>query len=316
MPDSTIDGSSITGLTIDGTDVTEVTIDGSVAWTATEQIAETGQVSLTDTIDGNVEASVSFSKSYTNPVVVALINTYNGGQTVGCRVKGVTGSGCTVFMEEPDDQVHTGETVTYLVVEAGSWTTPEGVQIEAGIHTTSLVRKSGDGSTSGDIVSFGSAFGATPTVLVTLNTYANAAYMGTQINSVTASDFKTSQEAMATGNTGSTEDIAWVAIDQTSGTLNGYTFETGAASDGTNDGDDDTPHGITFSQSYASTPDVVCHGQTMNGGDGYLTRGAGTYNTTDQNLYATEDQVGDTERGHTDETFGWFVIDPGAVIIA
>lgn len=300
-------------------DVTVKQYDGT-AWntisTPTAVVGETGRVSLTDTIDSGVTASVSFSKTYTNPVVVAMINTRNGGQTVGCRVKDLTASGCTLFVEEPDNQGHNGETVSYLVMEAGSHTTPEGVHIEAGVHTTATVRVSGGSTTAGETVSFGSAFGATPAVLATLNTYANSAYMGTQVNSVGTSSFKTSQEAMETGIAGTTEDIGWVAIETGSGTLNGSTYEVGRGADGSNDGDDNTPHTITFSQSYGSTPDAVCHGQTMNGADGFLTRGAGTYNTTTQDLYATEDQVTNTERGHADETFGWFVIAPNAQIVA
>lgn len=306
-----------------------VKVHDGTSWTTvhspTTTIAESGRVSLSTTIDGGVTASVSFSKTYTNPVVVTYIPTRAGGQSINCRAKDVTGSGCTIFNEEPDNGGHNTETVCYIVMEAGAWVTPEGVQIEAGVHSTSTCARSStlntganDGTSVGDTVSFSSAFSATPAVLSGLQSYNNAEFMATTANTVATTDFLLAQEAAHTGNHSSavTEDLSWIAIDTGSGTLNGYTYEVGTGSDGTNDGVDNTPHSISFAQTYGSTPEIAVSQNTRNGTDGAWARGDGTWSTTAHETYAEEDQVNDTERGHTDETFGWFAIDPGATIIA
>lgn len=311
----TLGGTEVSSITIDGTSVQEVTIDGSVVWTATRPIAETGRTSLSTTIDGGEQDSISFNNSYNNPVVVAYVPTRGGGQSYCHRVKDVTSTGCTIFAEEPDNQGHATETVCYLVVESGSWVTPEGVQIEAGIHTSNTVRQAGNGTTYGDSISYSSSFSSTPVVLATLNTYNNNSFMATQVNSVGSGSFKISQERAETSTSESTEDIAWVAVEAGSGSLNGNSYEAGRGSDGSNDGVDDNAHRISLS-SFSTTPDIVVHGQTMNGNDGYWARGDGTWNSSTVDVYAEEDQEGDSERGHANETFGWFAIEPNSTIIA
>ena len=275
------------------------------------QIGETGQVSLSSTIDSGVEASVSFSKTYDNPVVVGYIPTRGGGQSINYRIRNITGDGCSIFTEEPDDEAHNTETVCYLVVEAGSWELSNGAQIEAGIHTTSAVRVSGDSSTYGEAISFGSSYSSTPMILASLNSYNNGAFMATQVNSTSSSSFNISQEAAQTGISGAIEHLGWVAIETGSDEINGYSYDCGYGSDGANDGVDNSPHSISYS--LPSTPDIVVHQQTMNGADGAWARGAGsTWSSSGHDVYAEEDQVGDTERGHADETFSWFAIESDA----
>lgn len=322
---TSIDSQSLSAVTIDGQNVEEITADGEVVWSAgpdTRQIAETGRISLTSTIDQGIQENISFTQSYTNPVVIVFVPTHNGGQSYAPRVKNVDSNGCTIFSEEPDNQGHATETVCYMVVEAGSWVTPEGVQIEAGVHTTNTVRKAREGNTYGDFISFPTSFSSTPVVLSSLNTHNNNAFMVTQINSTDSNSFKLSQERAETNTSEATEDIGWVAIETGSGTLNEYAYETGYANDGGGDGlgdpnatyNNDEPHRINFS-SFSTKPDVLVHGQTLNGNDGYWSRGTG-WNSNKVEVYAEEDQQNDDERSHTDETFGWLAIEPNATIIA
>lgn len=312
---STIDASEIADITIDGTQVKEVTVDGSVVWTAEQQIGETGTTSLSTTIDGGAVNTISFSKTYNDPAVFAYIVTRGGGQSIECRVRNLTTTDCEIFNEEPDDAGHNTETVVYMVMETGDWVFPDGTQVEVGKHSTSTTFNSGDSKT-GDSISLSGSYGSTPAILHTLNTYNNSQFMSTNARNVSTTDFELQQMAAQTGNTGTTETIAWMAIDQGTGTNNGYAYEVGRGNDGANDGPDDNPHSISFSQSFGSTPDIVTKGQTLNGGDGFWARSSGTqWNTSGHEVYAEEDQVGDTERGHTDEYFGYLAIEPNAVIM-
>lgn len=210
------------------------------------RLLETGSVSLSDTIDQGVVASPSFSTSYDNPVAVAYIPTRGGGQSIVYRCRNVTSSGMEVFMEEPDEQGHNGETLVWMVAEAGEYESASGIKFEAHTHSTSSVRASGDSGTFGDTISFNTNWSNTPTVLHTLNTYNNSDFMATQANSVSTSSFNLSQEAAQTGTSSSTETIGWIAFEQepATATIDGNDIEINSENDGSNDGPDDTVHNV------------------------------------------------------------------------
>ena len=66
-------------------------------------VGETGRRYLSDTIDkgGQHVFTVNFRNQYTDPVVVACINTRRGGQCVSARIKSVTTTSFDLFMQEP-----------------------------------------------------------------------------------------------------------------------------------------------------------------------------------------------------------------------
>ena len=66
-------------------------------------IGETGRQYLSDTIEKGSQHvfKVNFRNQYTDPVVVAFINTRRGGQSVSARIKSVTTSSFDLFMQEP-----------------------------------------------------------------------------------------------------------------------------------------------------------------------------------------------------------------------
>lgn len=180
-------------------------------------IIDTGTVTLSDTIDGGVDASVSFSQSFsTTPAVVTYIVTRGGGQSIQCRAKNVTTSGFDVHMEEPDNEAHATEDVSWVAMRTGKHEI-DGTKFEAGIHTTSTVRSAGDGAQAGDQISFNQSWSEKPAVVHNLQTYNNSEFMATQANSVDTTNYKLSQEALETGHetNATTEDIGWIAVEPT-----------------------------------------------------------------------------------------------------
>lgn len=270
---------------------------------------EVGEVTLSSTIDKGVTASVTFENTYNNPVIVAYIQTRGGGQSIDVRVKDVTSTGCTIFNQEPDNQGHNPEDIGYIVMEAGAHTLPDGTKAEAETHSTSNVHREHN-AFSGDTVSFTQSFTSAPVVLATLNTHNNNDFMSCVVPSTSSTDFTVQQEAGGSGKTAVTETIGWIAVESgKTGTLGGQKYETGSASDGSNDGVDNTEHTITYINSYSSTPIIVVAGNSGNGSDGYWARGSGTHSSTEHGVYAEEDQVGDNERSHIDETFSWWAFE-------
>jgi hypothetical protein len=276
------------------------------------EIFSTGKVTLSNTIDNTSATRINFLYEYTNPVVVAFIKTRAGDESVDVRVKNVTSSGFDIFMEEPDNETHVAEIVSYMVVESGRWQLSDNLVIEAGIHTTDNVHNSG-GAYNGDNISFSSEFTSTPVVLATLNTYNNAAFMSSIVHNTSSSGFQLQQEAAQTPITATTEDIGWVAISTGSGSFNGFDFESIINPlTGIDNGVSNTPTTITYSSSFDVAPVIIVNGYTGNDYDGYWTRGAGTYNSSTLTVYAEEDQRGDSERSHTEEGLSYIAFEPGA----
>ncbi|MEA1959341.1 MAG: DUF2341 domain-containing protein, partial [Chloroflexota bacterium] len=275
---------------------------------------ETGSLVSAGTIDEVGVYNISLTKSYDNPAVVAHVATRGGGQSIDVRARNVGSSSFEIFEEEPDDEAHNDETLNWIVAESGSWIGMDGqLRIEAGAHSTSSVHVGGN-AFGGDSVSFDNSFNSTPSVLATINTYNNGAFMSTHTHGLTNTSFVVQQEAAETGKSASTETIGWIAFSGDAGTNDGINYEIGYHSqDGDTDGVDNTAESISYS--FAGNPCLVVQGSTTGGSDGYWTRGAGTFSSTSANFYAEEDQVGDTERSHADEGFSWAAFYPQGSVV-
>lgn len=270
---------------------------------AGEIIGETGRVELSGTVDDGVVADVTLRNSYSDPVVVAFINTRNGNHSVHVRVSDVAGDGFRIFMEEPSGGSHTAETVSYIVMERGSHALADGRLVEAGSVDTDTVHVGGD-DYAGDAVVFAAAFGGAPAVVHGLNSYANGDFMASMVTAVESDGLQIGQEAAETGATAQVETVVYIAIEIGEGTLDGATYVAGSRYDGSNNGVDQTAHHIELS-GFGDEPDLVVSVIAENGVDGSWARGAGTFDSRNQTVYSEEDQIGDSERKHNDEAFAY-----------
>lgn len=271
-------------------------------------VGETGQVILTSTIDGGVSTTVSLRNTYVNPVVVAFINTRKGHNSVGVRVRSVSKTSFELFMQTPNNQNHTAETISYIVVERGRHVLDGGLIVEAGSVATSTVHSGGQ-AYAGDSVSFTNAFSGTPAVLHTLNSHNNNDFMASLATNVGPSGFEVGLERAETGKTAVSETVAYVAFSTGSGTTHGAHYAVGQGSDGTQDGVTNSPHSIALS-GFSTPPNIVVSVYGENGLDGCWARGAGVYSPTVQAVYAEEDQIQDAERSHADEPFAYAAFAP------
>ncbi|MHA1742855.1 MAG: DUF2341 domain-containing protein, partial [Candidatus Heimdallarchaeota archaeon] len=270
---------------------------------------EFGTIDLENTIDHGVIKTITFKQTYSEPVVVAYIATRNDDESVEVRVTEVTSTSCKIFMQEPDNGDHPTETVCYIVMEKGAWTV-NGLKMEAGKVETDSVHREGN-SYGGVTVTFSQTFSSTPAILHCLNTYNNQDFMTTVAHSESATSFKVQQEAAGSGSPATTETIAWIAVEAgKKGILPHHIYyETGFESDGGSDGvDNGTPHTITFSQTFNKPPVIVVKGASGAGTDGYWARSAGTWSKSTHTVFAEEDQVGNSERGHVDEYFAYWAL--------
>lgn len=110
---------------------------GEIRDTAGNIIGEAGFV-MSNTANGGDWKTLSFSRNYTNPVVLMEMTTFNGGQPAHLRLKSVSTSSVKYQIEEWDylDGGHATETLAYVVIEQGTQTLHDGKQLRVG--TTSI----------------------------------------------------------------------------------------------------------------------------------------------------------------------------------
>ena len=100
---------------------------------STGLIGETGQVDLT-----HVPQTIVLQRSYVNPVVFAQSPSFDGMNPTAVRVMDVQSDRFTMFLQEPSsgNGMHMAEQVSYVVLEAGAWTLPDGRLLEVGTADT------------------------------------------------------------------------------------------------------------------------------------------------------------------------------------
>ncbi len=277
-------------------------------------IGETGRVIISNEINLVPATTVNFRQSYSNPVIVAYIATRNNPEPLDARVTNVTATGFDLFIEDPNnDGIASPETVIYMVIEAGRYDFANGLSIEADIHSTSSEHSAGD-PFGGDIIAFSSAFIGTPVVLHSLNSYNNGDFKSSLCDSATNTQITLEQETADTGTATAVEDIAWIALSQGSGSLVNTAFDIALFNDGGSHGiDNGVPQDITYS-GFTVAPDVIVKGSSGGGADGYWMRGAGTWTNLTHDSYSEEDEVGDAETSHANETFNSAAFSPDSNI--
>ena len=137
---------------------------------------------------------------------------------------------------------HATETVSYVVLEAGSWALPDGRRLEVGKVITSATV--GVTSPTWATVSYGAAFEAAPVVVSQVQGDADAHWVKTRQRNVAAGGFEVALEEddAQTAPHGS-ETIGWLALEEGSGTWNGKAYRAASTSDSITHVGTLVPHG-------------------------------------------------------------------------
>ena len=254
---------------------------------------------------GLVEATEEWTESQlagvpsTDPVALASVETYNGGDPVGVRLRNVGSSGFELFLEEEkstgDEVAHTIEDVAIFATTAGTIHDAAGTPIgEAGTldvdqpdpgswHTVSL-----DGSYTD------------PVAFAQLMTHNGGNPSHTRIRNVGADSFDVKiEEWNYLDGRHTTERIGYVVVEAGVHTLEGeLPIEAGTTSA------TDEFSQYSYAETFECHPVVVSHCQTHNGGDEIVTRNRGV------DRHGAEVRVQE-EKGrdgsHTSETIGYLV---------
>lgn len=282
-----------------------------------------GEVGST-TVD-SAGVTVSLAHTYTNPVVIAEAVTGDsaGGSTnrpAAAIITATTSTSFDVRIQEPDNEAddHGSEVVSYIVMERGAHTLPDGTRVDVGTNTISDYYGNAVAGTSDATCTFTQSFSEAPVVLSALQSDNNTGtpdFLTASQLSITSSDFSCSIEVPDGESNAPTspETYGWIAIERGSFTNNGINFEASTTTQ-TVTGWTDTPwDSLSFGLEYFSAPPaLLASKQTREGAEGgwvrYDVLSAGS-------VLVAIDERDDGERSHTGEEVGYIAFSESGTLI-
>ena len=257
-------------------------------------ISEKGSFNIVQA-DRNTWNSVTLSQNYENPVVIFSPLTTNGGQPAHIRVKNVLGNSFEWQIEEWDylDGYHIAEKVDYIVLEAGTYTLPDGRKFVAG----NVVAQ--DSYTSH---SLGSSFQSIPVVVTQLASAQDSTPGTVRLNNIQLNSFDVKLQSEETkGKVHGDEIVSYIAVE-TGAYSDAGLLEAGATGIEVNH----NWFNIQFTGTYTETPSFFASFQTTRGGDTADLRIQSLTNS-EVDVKVHEEQSKDSETKHTNEKLGYIL---------
>jgi len=256
---------------------------------------ETGEVEIT-----HEWTEVLFTKTFTNPVVVAKPPSFVDSDPCVVRIRNVTETGFEIRIQEWDylDGIHESETVNYVVMELGSYELADGSYVEAGRFITESV-------TWSKVIDFNLSFNLKPVLVTSINTFNGENGITANIRDISTDGFSykhQKQEIDMTTAAHASETVSYIAWEPSSGQLGNMTYEvnrTGA----------EVRHywfSIAFQEIFTTGTAFIAEIQTTNGGNTMSLR----YMTKDQaqaEVRIEEETSRDAETNHAYEVVGYMV---------
>jgi PKD repeat protein len=250
---------------------------------------ELGEISV-----GSKWIRVTLDNTYINPIVIAGPPSFNDTEPCVVRLRNVNSTGFDIRLTEWDylDGNHPEEIVSYLVMEKGRFTLPDGSAVEAGAFT---------GTTRFSTVPFSTAFSKAPVVVTTITSFNQDRAISGRLRNIDSSGFSyyfSQQERNR--NRHANETIHYIAWEPGKGTVGSMQFEAAT-----------TPNAVTHYWHRASFQEPFTHGpllladmQTTNEADPSALR-MRRITTTGFQVRVEEEQSNDPETSHVAETVGY-----------
>lgn len=240
---------------------------------------------------------VSFTKKFSNPVVVASSLSKNGSDPSTVRISNITSTGFEISVQEWDylDGRHTNETIGYVVMETGRFILPDGTVLLAGSLET-------DGTLAFRSIGFTEEFTRKPIVVASITSYNDPDTSTVRLRNISTTRFEYQVQEQEVNTDGhSSETISYIAWEPCRIVLDGLSIEVAD----TGDIMDETSKTITFIEPFAEPPVFVASIQTTDGGDTASLRWTNRSNSA-ISVNVEEEQSNDTEMSHTTEAVGYF----------
>ncbi len=273
-----------------------------VPTTSIEAIGETGTVSA-----DHIWKTVSLSRTYQNPVVVAGAPTYNGGNQTTVRIQNVSANSFEIRIDEWEclDEWHVFETIPYMVVEAGTHTLTNGKLLQAG----NIAAVNNSWTTQ----AFPNPFSEEPIVLAQCTSENEAEAVNVRIDQnntrTTQLRLRLKERDKASGGHAN-ETLSWIALEPGISTET-MKFEAG----NTGRSVKHNWYDLGFSQNYGSNRIFLAEIGSNFGGDACALRYRNLSGTQAQ-VFVEEEKCGDSELNHTTEEVHYLVFEEAGDILA
>ncbi len=242
---------------------------------------------------------VGFDASFREPVVIARATSLHDPEAGVIRIRNVTGNGFELRFQEWDslDDVHPAETVTYMVMEQGSFTLADGTMVEAGCFPAT-------GAGTFVPVTFAVSMRHVPVVMTAVETVSESDAVTTRIRNITTAGFEfMMQEQEANPADHAPETGCYIAWEPSSGTMGTMLYDVAATAD-------EITHNAVMEKyrvQFPVPPLLLADMESTDGPDTAVLR-VSTNSVTGATLLIKEEQSGDTEEYHTTETAGMIAI--------
>jgi PKD repeat protein len=254
---------------------------------------ETGEISV-----GSDWVRVKLAGTFTEPVVIAGPPSTNDTQPCVIRVRNVTTDGFDIRLAEWDylDGTHSAETVSYLVMDKGRTSLPDGSIVEAGSFA---------GTPTNQNVRFSGLFNTIPVVLTTIASENEIDTVSSRTSKITTASFAYYfKEQEKNKNQHVKETVHYIAWEPGQGTIGTLRYEVALAPDGLTDAWQIVP----FQQPFARAPLFLADMQTTNDKDTAALR-ARAFTPAGAPLKVEEERSRDAETAHPAETVGFMAFD-------
>jgi len=243
---------------------------------------------------------VDLIESFADPIVIVKPISLNGSHPAVVRIKNVDSSGFDIRIQEWDylDGSHANETVSYLVMEKGSFALDDGTQIEAGKFETNKTGRFGK-------FNFSQNFQDTPVVLASVASFNEADVVAGRLRNISNQGFEfCMQEQELNPKEHLTETVDYIAWQSSKGILNGFRFEVNKTPDKVKN----SFYSIEFEESFERAPHFLADMQTADGKNTANVRWQNkNYHSVEVQI--DEEQSKDTETAHGTEIVGYMVFE-------
>ena len=232
----------------------------------------------------------------------ALPLSRNGGDPSIVRITDIENDSFTAYLQEAEykDGIHTNESFSYLVLEAGTWKLEDGTLLEVGEVDTNSVTTQGWTN-----LSFNTDFDSTPVILSQVQTNNDSQFVRTRQRLANVDGFSLSmEEEEALRSSGhATETVGWLAIESGEGSWGELGYQAGHTANVVNH----QGYDLNFTQSFDSEPYLFASLASFNGGDSAGLR-YGNLDNSLVNIIVEEDQSKDSEISHVNEIVDFLAI--------
>lgn len=207
--------------------------------------------------------TIEIGAEFINPVVFAMLPSQNGCDPAVVQVSDIGSSSFTLSLQEQSNLggEHLLETVSWIVLEAGSWTLSDGTLLQVGEATSDA-----PGKFVG--VGFDAAFESAPAVFTQIQDGADSDWAVTRQKNAGARGFNlmVQEEEARAGSGRPAESVGWFAIDRGAGTWDGHLFEAATTGQTIRSGLREwTP--FEFTQDFQETPTLLASMASFAGAD-------------------------------------------------